>query len=107
MLSRISSKLSENEKIQKVVSSRVYKRLFISFLILAGLLTVIGMYLLLYVCILHVIYIIIVTSILTDFFIQYQHGKYILKKEGTVRFCFFCKINTKKKKGGENSRKDN
>lgn len=42
MLKRISTKISENEKIQKVMSSRIYKRLFISFLILAGLLTVIG-----------------------------------------------------------------
>lgn len=42
MLKRISTKISENEKIQKVMSSRIYKRMFISFLLLAGLLTVIG-----------------------------------------------------------------
>lgn len=106
MLSRISSKLSENEKIQKVVSSRVYKRLFISFLILAGLLTVIGMYLLLYVCILHVIYIIIVTSILTDFFtvptwqVYTEEGRY-------SSFLFFLQNKYQEKKGGENSRKNN
>lgn len=34
--------ISENEKIQKVLSSKIYKRMFVSFLILAGLLTVIG-----------------------------------------------------------------
>ncbi|GAA5805806.1 hypothetical protein HPULCUR_011332 [Helicostylum pulchrum] len=33
--------ISENEKIQKVLSSKIYKRMFVSFLILAGLLTVI------------------------------------------------------------------
>lgn len=41
MIKKIKS-ISENEKIQKVLSSKIYKRMFVSFLILAGLLTVIG-----------------------------------------------------------------